>query len=374
MKKAAPMRPATEPDLSEMIRASGGPLVICGGGTRRIGTALGAVLETGALSGIGLYEPGALTLVAKAGTPLAEVNALLASEKQRLAFEVPDFCSLLGRAGASTLGGVVAANASGPRRVQVGACRDALLGVRFVDGTGAIIKNGGRVMKNVTGYDLVKLIAGSHGSLGVLTEVSFKVQAQPEAEVTLMAERPLAEGLADLRRALGSPFDISGAGWVAGRAMIRLEGMAGSVAYRAAEVTRLLAGWQPMGGPQDWAALRDVSAFAGQIGAVWRVCLKPTLAADFIARVGLEAVCDWGGGLVWLLDPTGHCDVRTALGAVGHATLFRPLAGMEQIPTFPPEPAPVAALTRGIRARFDPRGILNPNHLNPNLLKQSVVG
>jgi glycolate oxidase FAD binding subunit len=354
--KGGMMRPESEAELSEVILAAKA-LVLQGGGTRGLGVPVGEVLQTGGLSGVSLYEPGALTLVARAGTPVAEVQALLAGERQRLGFEVPDLRGLLRREGDSTLGGVVAANASGPRRVQVGACRDALLGVRFVDGSGAVIKNGGRVMKNVTGYDLVKLMAGSYGSLGVITEVSFKVQAVPEAEVTLVAERGLAEGLANLRRALGSPFDISGAGWMAGRAMIRIEGMAGSVAYRAERLRALLGDWQEAVG--DWQALRDVTPFAAREGAVWRLAVTPTATAEIVEALGLEAICDWGGALVWLLDPTGLADVRGVLGAERQATLLRALPAQSEVATFPPEAAAVAGLTHALRAKFDPRGVFN---------------
>ena len=350
------MRPATEAELSDIIQGAQA-LRIQGGGTRRVGHALGEALDTSALHGIELYEPGALTLVARAGTPLAEIEALLATERQRLAFEVPDLRGLLGRNGASTIGGVVAANASGPRRVQVGACRDALLGVRFVDGSGAVVKNGGRVMKNVTGYDLVKLMAGSQGALGVLTEVSFKVQAVPEAEMTLVAERALQQGLADLRAALGSPYDISGAAWADGRAMIRLEGMAGSVAYRAGKLCALL-GYEQAA--VNWTALRDVRGFAEKPGAVWRLSIKPTEAVRVVQALGCEAICDWAGGLLWLRDPDGTADVRAAVAGIGHATLMRALPGMEGLPAFPPEAPAVAALTAGLRAKFDPRGIFNP--------------
>jgi glycolate oxidase FAD binding subunit len=354
------MRPVNESELADAVRDARGPFVICGGGTRRIGRAgVGEVLETAGLSGIDLYEPGGLTLVAKAGTPLAEIEAALLAQRQRFAFEIPDLRALLGRTGESTIGGVVATNASGPRRVQVGACRDALLGVRYVDGAGVAIKNGGRVMKNVTGYDLVKLMAGSHGTLGVLSEVSFKVQALPEAEATLIAERPAAQGLADLRAALGSPFDISGAAWMQGRAMLRVEGMAGSVAYRAGRLQSLLGSDWTLAQPGLWQAVRDVTPFAGREGAVWRLSLKPSDAAAVAATAGGEAIFDWGGGLIWLLVPAA-ADVRAAVAGLGHATLIRPAPGMEAVPTFPPEAAAVAALTAGLRAKFDPRGIFNP--------------
>ncbi|GAB1364884.1 hypothetical protein MASR1M32_41200 [Rhodobacter sp.] len=180
------MRPESEAELAEAVAGTAGPVVIRGGGTRGIGVPDGAVLQTSGLSGVELYEPAALTLVVRAGTALAEVAELLATERQRLAFEPPDLRAVLGREGVSTIGGVAAANASGPRRVQAGACRDALIGVRFVTGRGEVVKNGGRVMKNVTGYDLVKLMAGSHGTLGVLSALSFKLQALPEAEATLV--------------------------------------------------------------------------------------------------------------------------------------------------------------------------------------------
>lgn len=355
------MRPVTETDLSELIRGAKGPLSVRGGGTR--GAALqGDVLQTGGLAGVELYEPGALTLVVRAGTPLTEVEALLAAERQRLSFEVPDLRGLLGRDGMSTIGGVVASNASGPRRVQSGACRDSLLGVRMVDGTGTVIKNGGRVMKNVTGYDLVKLMAGSRGSLGVLTEVALRVQALPEAEVTLVGERTAEAGLAALRAALGSPFDVSGAAHDRGRTLIRVEGMAGSVAYRADELRRRLGGdWSQVTGAESaalWTGLRDVAAFHGRQGAVWRLVVKPTEAARIASGLGGEAVFDWGGGLVWLLMPGGSAAaVRGAVGADGHASLIRPSGGDEGTALLPPESPPVATLTRALRARFDPKGL-----------------
>lgn len=387
------MRVTSEADLASAIAGATGPLRVQGGGSRDIGApVVGEVLEVG-LSGVELYEPGALTLVAKAGTPVAEIEALLAAENQRLAFEPMDHRPLLGTTGTPTIGGVVAANVSGPRRIQAGAARDFTLGARFVDGTGRIIKNGGRVMKNVTGYDLVKLMAGSWGTLGVLTEVSFKVQAIPETEATLVGHGLGArEGVRALAAALGSPFDVTGvahdeSGETA-RTMVRLEGLAGSVAYRA---ERLLsdgfAGWEKLEASESralWAGVRDVTAFAGSSAPVWRVSVKPAdgpLVAEAVAAAGLgaRALYDWGGGLIWLAleaggrdgGPDVGADVGPDVGAEvlrraiaplgGHATLVRADAATRAtVDVFQPEPAPLAALTRGIRQKFDPRGILNP--------------
>jgi glycolate oxidase FAD binding subunit len=355
------MQPETEAELAEAIAGANGPVVVRGGGTRTIGHAVGEVLETGGLSGVELYEPGALTLVVRAGTPLAQVEATLAAERQRLAFEPPDLRALLGRNGTSTIGGVLAANASGPRRVQAGAARDAALGVRFVDGLGTVIKNGGRVMKNVTGYDLVKLLSGSRGTLGVLCEVALKVQAMPEAETTLVIEGLGDEaGLIALGKALGSPFDVSGVARHSGRSLVRVEGMAGSVAYRTAALKALVGGdvtlVEGAASATLWREVRDVLPFADRPGDVWRVITLPTAAAEVVARAEAEAIWDWGGGLIWLrADPGRGAEIAAAVAGRGHATLVRGDGG----PVFPPEAAEVTALVAGLKARFDPRGILN---------------
>jgi glycolate oxidase FAD binding subunit len=375
MDKPMELCPRTEAELADTIRGAAGPLVVQGGGTRAVGRpVVGEVLSTAGLSGITLHEPGALTLVAGAGTPLAEVEAALAAEGQRLAFDPMDHRGLLGTTGVPTLGGAVAANASGPRRVQVGACRDHLLGVRFVDGTGAVIKNGGRVMKNVTGYDLVKLLAGSWGTLGVLSEVSLKVLPVPEAEATLVAPGlDAARAVAAMSAALGSPWEVSGAAHLPdGRMVLRLEGFAASVAYRARELAAHLARFGAAPGPEGadsaalWRGVRDVAPFQGRAGDVWRVHCRPSDAAGLVARAGGEVMLDWGGGLIWALQPEG-ADLRAALGPfAGHATLVRAApATRVRIAPFPPEPAAVAALSLGLRARFDPRGILNPGLMAP---------
>lgn len=364
------MQPQDETELAALLRTADRPLHVVGGGTRGMGHA-GDMLSTAGLSGVTLYEPGALTLVARAGTPLAIVETILAAERQRLAFEPPDLRALLGREGTSTLGGVAADNASGPRRLQAGACRDSLLGVRFVTGAGEVVKNGGRVMKNVTGYDLVKLMAGSRGTLGVLTEVSLKVQAVPEAEATLVGEGlDDAAGLAALRHALGSPFDISGAARMEGQSLIRVEGMTGSVAYRSGRLRSMLTGdWRLVEGPASaalWRAVRDVAPLAGRPGALWRIATIPTEAATVpaalsAAQVPHDVIWDWAGGLLWLSCPEGHGGlIRAALAGKGHATRLR---GFESSPALPPLSPEVTALQAGLKARFDPRDILNPGAL-----------
>ncbi|MBC7133746.1 MAG: glycolate oxidase subunit GlcE [Roseovarius sp.] len=364
------MTPRTEAELAAIIREARAPLRIEGGGTRPIGGPTnGARLSTSAMRGIALYEPGALTLVVGAGTPLAEVEAALAAEGQRLAFEPMDHRGLLGTEGTPTIGGVVAANVSGPRRVQVGACRDFLLGVRFVDGAGRIVRSGGRVMKNVTGYDLAKLMAGSYGTLGVLTEVALKVLPAPQAAASLTL-RGLDDtrAIAALARALGSPFEVTGAAHLPGKGetLLRIEGFAESVAYRAGRLRELLAGFGTVTVEDDpeavaacWRDIRDVAAFHGRAGDVWRLSVKPTDAPGIVAGLGgVEALHDWGGGLIWLLAPEGRGQaIRAAVAARGgHATRVRGTGA----DAFHPRPAPVAALEAGLRRRFDPRGLFNP--------------
>ena len=371
------MRVSSESELVEAVAGARGPLRIVGGGTRDVGKPVtGEVLEV-ALSGVELYEPGSLTLVVRAGTPVEEVSTLLAGEGQRLAFEPMDFSGVLGGEGRSTIGGVVAANASGPRRIQAGAVRDFTLGTRFVDGRGRLVKNGGRVMKNVTGYDLVKLMAGSWGTLGVLSEVSLKVQPIPEAQVTLV--RPvetLAEAVGFMSAALGSPFDVTGAATTgAFEVAIRLEGSAFSVDYRAkALLDGVLAGFERVEGAASAALWDDIGRLAPFVGSardLWRVSLKPGDAPAFHAAVGdIAGSClfDWGGGLVWLETREGTAAseaarrIRAALAPIGgHATLIRAsTADRQAVDVFHPEAPRVAALSRAIKQSFDPRGLLNP--------------
>lgn len=358
------MTPKNEKELSEYVAQAKAPLMISGGGTRGIDVA-GDVLKTTGLNGIDLYEPGALTVVVKAGTPLREIEETLAAEGQRLAFEPMDYRGLLGVKGEPTIGGVVAGNISGPRRIQVGAARDFTLGVRFVDGHGTIVKNGGRVMKNVTGYDLVKLMAGSWGTLGVLSEVSLKVLPIAETEATLRIHGLGAQdAVAAMAAALGSPNDVSGAAHVpqgGGTTMIRVEGFEDSVAYRIGQLRETLG---KFGGElttsqtsaADWAALRDVDNFHDKDGDVWRVSVKPSDGPAVVAAgEAMDAQMDWAGGLVWLRTGAGEDLRRKLAGIAGHATLVRGTG----VPRFQAETKGVAALSAGLRQRFDPKGIFN---------------
>jgi len=348
------MKPASEKELAGMVADAKGPLEIVGGGIWKARNANAEPLFTSGLSGVTLYEPEALTLVAKAGTPLVEIEALLAKNGQSLPFEPNNLAALHASKAMPTIGGVVATNASGPRRISAGACRDSLIGVRFVDGSGTILKNGGRVMKNVTGYDLVKLMAGSFGTLGVLTEVGFKLLPAAQAVASVLVVEDEKTCAATMAQALGSPFDVSGAGHVNGITALRVAGLAGSVQYRAAALAKLLKGDI---GEFDWQALRDVRAFAGQDGDVWRFSVKPSdgpvLAASLRRLAAVKIMFDWAGGLLWVLAPSG-LDLRVA-EYTGHAMLVRG----DALPVFQPQPAAIAALAKGLRAKFDPKNILN---------------
>lgn len=384
--------PTTEAEVAAFVqeaRAAQQSIEIRGGGTRR---ALGRPVQTARmldlskLHGISLYEPGALTMVVTAGTPLAEVNAALAAEGQRLSFEPMDHRGLLGSQGEPTIGAVVACNIGGPRRIVSGACRDSMLGVRFVDGTGEVIRNGGRVMKNVTGYDLVKLMCGSWGTLGVLTALSIKVQPTPERAVTLIIDDlDLGASVDAMSAALGSPFEVSGAAHMPGppsRTLLRIEGFDRQVAYRQAQLATLLKVTPHIieGDEHDalWRDVRDVEQFAsredpGQENPVWRLSIKPSdapvLGTALRNACGAELMLDWGGGLVYARLPVsedaGAAALRKELARVGgHATLIRAPAPLRaSVPVFQPAAARVASLSEAIRQKFDPDRILNPGRM-----------
>ena len=383
--------------------AGGKALEVIGHGSKRaIGRAAqwDATLDLSSLSGVTLYEPAELVLSAKAGTPLSEIEALTAASRQELAFEPMDYGPLLGTpAGNATLGGVLAANLCGPRRLKAGAARDHFLGASAVSGRGETFKSGGRVVKNVTGYDLCKLLAGSWGTLAVMTEVTIKILPRAETEETIVI-LGLDDGAAGraMAAALGSFADVSGAAHlpaaiarriaeVAGASQaataLRLEGVAPSVAHRKAVLEMLFA---PLGqlavlgesaSRTLWRAIRDVLPFAagGPSGEryVWRISTAPLRGAEIgrtlREKAGAEILYDWAGGLVWAaLPPTDDAGAGLVRGTVapagGHATLIRaPSAVRAAVAVFAPEAPALAALTKRVREGFDPRGVLNPGRM-----------
>lgn len=361
------LAPASERELAGFLAdhaARGQPLRIAGGGTRvQRGGIDAPVLSTTALSGVVDYQPGEMTLIVRPGTPLPEIHAMLAAEGQSLAFEPADMAGLTGGNGVSTIGGVVASNASGPRRLSVGACRDHLLGVRFVDGQGRILKNGGRVMKNVTGLDLSKLMAGSMGTLGVITQMALKTLPLAPARETLVFSGLDDAGAGALfSAALATPFEVSGAAFHDGTAWLRVEGLERQVPYRRDRLLAHLARpAEVLDGPATqalWRDLRDGVHLALHDAPLWRILVKPTDAPGVTSRLralGGDTAMDWGGGLIWYRGPGTAAAVRAL---APHATL---IARADRTgPAFPPLTGPLAALQAGLRQRFDPAGILNP--------------
>jgi glycolate oxidase FAD binding subunit len=342
------------------------------------------VLDLSGIAGIVDYAPEELVVTLRAGTLLREVEALLSQRNQMLAFEPPDLGPLLGQeAGQGTLVGALMGNLAGPRRLSSGAARDHLLGFSGVNGRSETFKSGGRVMKNVTGYDLSKLLAGSWGTLAVLTEVSVKVLPAPDQTRTL-----LLMGLADnaatkaMCAAMGSPHDVSGAAHVDGRTALRLEGVAPSVEARLKGLRDLLAAsgakMEELGTLESrafWSDVRDVAPLAAVSDAiVWKISCPPTEGAEVVARIkalrpAARAVYDWSGGLIWLsLPPSEDADhmlVRGALGSGGgHATLIRASGSVRAaVPVFQPQPAALAALASRVKESFDPKRLFNPGRV-----------
>lgn len=375
------LTPQDEAELAEMVKQSAADnikLRISGGGTHLgLGNIVNAqkTLSLSKISGVNLYEPSALTLVAKAGTPYTEIEALLAAQGQRLAFEPMNHNSIFGTAGKPTIGAIAAGNISGSRRVQVGACRDAFIGVRFVNGQGEIIKNGGRVMKNVTGLDLVKLMAGAHGTLGVLTEVAFKTLPSPERQATLLVENNRIENAVKTMSAgLCSPFEVTGAAHSPDQNLtyLRVEGFDEQVDYRLKKLTELVGKDAIIEGQAHddlWRNIRNVEAFNQLEKPLWRLSIKPSdapqIAEILTAKTQAEMSFDWGGGLVWAQMPdakNAHADiVRGAIAMLGgHATLVRASNAIKaEVSAFQPQSNGVAKLSESIRKKFDPSGILN---------------
>jgi glycolate oxidase FAD binding subunit len=396
-------------DVEEVVRAAIAneqPLEIIGHGSKRsIGhtMATNAVLDLSALNAVTSYEPNELIVTLQAGAPLADVLSLIDAKNQQFAFEPMNTAPLLGTPALGTIGGMIAAGLAGPRRIKAGGARDHLLGAHAVSGFGDSFKTGGKVVKNVTGYDLCKLLAGSWGTLSVMTEVTLKVMPKPEAERTLLL-RGLDDAVANkaMTAALGSPFDVSaaahlpksafraktdGLGDIASQGealtVLRLEGITASAAHRAGSLRELLAPFGTATLVEDvasaalWATIRDVLPFAagGAVGAwpVWRIVCPPAsgtaLGTQLARETGGDIIYDWGGGLIWAALPPkadAHAPaVRQRADAVGgHATLIRAAEDVRRgVDVFHPQAPGIAALSDRVRASFDPKTILNRGRL-----------
>ncbi|MDG4906174.1 FAD-binding protein [Mesorhizobium sp. WSM4898] len=397
-----PSSPAEVLSTIQWATAEESPLEILGHGSKRgIGRPLQTEhwLDLSKLTGVTLYEPAELVLSARAGTPLAEVEKLLAENGQQFAFEPMDYGPLLGgEPGKGTLGGVLASNLSGPRRLKAGAARDHILGISAVSGRGEAFKSGGRVVKNVTGYDLSKLMAGSWGTLAALTDVTFKVLPAAETEVTLAIRGLLDDAaVAAMALALGSSAEVSSAAHLPERiaarvaaghlgsdaaTLLRVEGFGPSVVYRTEALRNLLSKAGPLqeiageASKAIWRDIRDCVPFAdGGAGPVWRVSMPPSEAHHMVMALRMQAAVDafydWQGGLAWLSMREDDPDAELLRGLIrkyggGHATLARASASHRAaLPVFEPQPPYLAALSARVKAEFDPKHILNPGRMAP---------
>jgi glycolate oxidase FAD binding subunit len=367
------LRPGTEAELVELLRLPGPAFELVAGGTKRgVGQPVQApILDLSALSGIVDYQPGELVLTVRPATALAEIEALLATRRQRLAFEPPR-ASLLDATGTQTLGGVLMANSSGSRRVTAGSARDHFIGLRAVNGRGEAFVGGGRVVKNVTGFDLPKALAGSWGTLAVLTEITVRLVPAAEFERTLLLASVSVDAAVTLcSQALGSMFEVSSAAFVPGRGVaLRLEGLATSVQSRVAGLLMALSQ-----APIAVLDAADSAAFWQQVGAaaalarfpvIWRLSVPPRQAARILDEIEPEDFqLDWGGGLIWI--GARQVEARRIRGALrgGHATLIRaPLAERRISSVFEPQPPAIAAIAARYKAAFDPQNRLNPGRMN----------
>jgi glycolate dehydrogenase FAD-binding subunit len=374
-------------------------LELAGQGTKRaVGrpSQTDLTLDVSGLTGVTLYEPAELVLSARTGTPLAEIEALLEKNNQVLAFEPIDYGPLLGgEANRGTLGGVIAANLSGPRRIKSGAARDHFLGVTAVTGRGETIKSGGRVVKNVSGYDLCKLLAGSWGTLAAMTDITLKVLPKAETEATvLVAGLDDARACGAMAAAMGSSCDVSGAAhlpdhvasWFDGlpktqpSTVLRLEGFAPSVAHRKEALAARMKSFGPVSIVDEknsralWHSIRNVKPFAVATALarpLWRISVAPSRGHEIAAAItpAAQMFYDWAGGLIWVAMPFADepdaAAIRGTVAAVGgHATLVRaPAAVRAAVDVFAPEESSSRALAKRVKESFDPKGVLNPGRM-----------
>jgi glycolate oxidase FAD binding subunit len=402
------IRPKDARELASVVSeayAAKTPLEICGSGSKRgVGRPLqtASVLSTDRLKGITLYEPTELIISARAGTPLSDIETALAKQNQQLAFEPIDLGPMLGEeAENGTIGAVFAANLSGSRRVQAGAARDHFLGMQAINGRGETFKSGGRVMKNVTGYDLCRGVAGSWGTLAVLSEVTMKVLPRAEASRTLIYKGLTDDVAVDaMCTALCTPFDVSGAVHLQANfasemldsevlrrpepvTALRLENFKKFLGYRTGKLREALAAFgEPVelddnASSQFWSSLRELKFLQGSDDPVWRISTAPKSGAKVVSalskRLECRAAYDWSGGLIWLQTgpspEAGATEVRRVVAEMGgHATLVRGDAAVRaSIDVFQPLGPGVAAITRKLKESFDPAGILNPGRMYPGV-------
>lgn len=401
------MRPVDEREFSRLLEeatATTTPIALVGGGSKeQVGRPMqtAATISTRGLRGVTLYEPSEMVMSARAGTALTQIEESLADRGQMLAFEPIELAGLTGGSvGEGTIGGIFATNMSGARRIRAGAARDHLLGVRAVNGRGEIFKSGGRVMKNVTGLDLCRGLAGSWGTLAVMCEVTFKVQPTPEDTATLillgLPDEIAVEVLCD---AVATPFELSGAVHLQpalvsrlwheglrrqGQAItaLRLENFAKSVAYRKARLQEHLRAYGEIheldsaNSVAFWGELRQLSMLQGNDAPIWRISTSPSAGPKVVAAISAYMECrafyDWSGGLVWaeVLPTTdaGAADIRRVIATHGgHATLVRAEPQVRSaVEVFQPLEAGLERLSQKLKTSFDPAGILNPGRMYAN--------
>ena len=352
-------------DLQAQLRDAREPLRITGHGSKDFyGEApTGEPLSTLALNGVTAYEPSELFISVLAGTPVFDVEALLAQHQQRFAFEPPRF------GGKGTVGGMVAAGLSGPARAALGSVRDHLLGAVLINGHGELLNFGGTVMKNVAGFDVSRALAGSMGQLGLITEVTLKVLPLPAAVATLRFEFDQPAALTALNRWGGEPLPIEASAWWDGALLLRLAGAQAAVEAAARKLGGDVIPNEMAGA--FWLGLRDHADefFIGAERAVaggaklWRLSL-PSTAPEL--KLHGEQLVEWGGAQRWVVTPMEPTAVRDAAAAVGgHATLFRALD--KRAGVFAPLGKPLATIHQRLKVAFDPHGIFNPGRLYADL-------
>jgi glycolate oxidase FAD binding subunit len=371
-------KPKSEMELAKLVADASLSFEIIGTGTKRsVGRPAQNldVLDLSKFSNVNAYEPEELILDVGTGAKLADIEKLIAAKQQYLAFEPPDFSKLLGSKHSGTMGGLLACNLSGPRRIKAGAARDHVLGLQGVSGRGEIFKAGARVVKNVTGYDVPKLMAGSYGTLAAFTSVIFKVLPKPETEEALMIiGLDDAAAVRCMNLAMQSSAEVSGAAYIPGQGtFLRLEGIAPSIVYRRDKLMKLLGGKIEFLNAKEssvhWRNVRDVIPLADHHERmVWKISVVPSEAPAVIAKlksqIDFRYFLDWAGGLIWLDVATEESKIIRAAIGEGHATLMRAPENIRaQVDVFQPQPEALAALSSRVKNSFDPKGLFNPGRM-----------